>query len=74
MDMIFKAYAKLKDLFIFWKKAEKEKDTSSPEPERDKKVDPSAKTDFNKEMEGAYKKLQDDIFNEQRTIYEKKPG
>ncbi|WP_316273686.1 hypothetical protein [Borreliella garinii] len=72
--MTVKLYEGFKKVLGLSKKPEKEKgekDTSSPESERDKKVDPNAKTDFNKEMEGAYQKLQDDIFNAQRKIYEK---
>lgn len=71
LDMASKAYEKFKNIITFWKKSKKEEDTPSPEPQRDKKVDPNAKTDFNKKMEQDYKKLQDDIFNAQRTIYQK---
>uniref|UniRef100_UPI003BF61C21 tail tape measure protein n=1 Tax=Borreliella afzelii TaxID=29518 RepID=UPI003BF61C21 len=74
IDMTVKLYEGFKKVLGLSKKPEKEKeekDTSSSEPERDKKVDPNAKTDFNKKMEQDYQKLQDDIFNAQRTIYEK---
>ncbi len=74
IDMTVKLYEGFKKVLGLSKKPEKEKeekDTSSPEPQRDKKVDPNAKTDFNKKMEQDYKKLQDDIFNAQRTIYQK---
>ncbi|ACO38635.1 tape measure domain protein (plasmid) [Borreliella burgdorferi 29805] len=71
IDMISKAYTKLKNLVTFWKEAEKEKDTSGSEPERDKKFDPNAKTNLNKKMAEDYQKLQDEIFNRQRDIYNK---
>ncbi|MBB6043662.1 hypothetical protein QIA34_07280 (plasmid) [Borreliella yangtzensis] len=71
IDMVGKAYEKLKNFVTFWKKEEKKEDASSPEPERDKKVDPNAKTDYNKQMEQDYSKLQDDIFVAQRKIYNK---
>lgn len=74
IDMTVKLYEGFKKVLGLSKKPEKEKeekDTSSPEPQRDKKFDPNAKTDFNKKMAEDYQKLQDDIFNAQRTIYEK---
>ncbi|WP_029361994.1 tape measure protein [Borreliella garinii] len=71
LDMASKAYEKFKNIITFWKKSKKEEDTPSPEPKRDKKVDPNAKTDYNKKMEQDYKKLQDDIFLAQRKIYSK---
>ncbi|PRR43261.1 tape measure protein [Borreliella burgdorferi] len=71
IDMISKAYTKLKNLVTFWKKAEKGKDTSGSEPERDKKFDPNAKTNINKKMAEDYQKLQDEIFNRRRDIYNK---
>ncbi|MCD2319914.1 tail tape measure protein, partial [Borreliella burgdorferi] len=61
----------MKNLVTFWKEAEKEKDTSGSEPERDKKFDPNAKTNLNKKMAEDYQKLQDEIFNRQRDIYNK---
>ncbi|WP_234799433.1 tape measure protein [Borreliella afzelii] len=74
VDLTVKAWEGLKKFVGLSKKPEKEKDekeTPSPEPKRDKKVDPNAKTDYNKKMEQDYKKLQDDIFLAQRKIYSK---
>ncbi|WP_419250388.1 tape measure protein [Borreliella afzelii] len=74
IDMTVKLYEGFKKVLGLSKKPEKEKeekDTSSSEPQRDKKFDPNAKTDFNKKMEQDYQKLQDDIFNAQRTIFTK---
>lgn len=71
LDMASKAYEKFKNVITFWKKSKKEEDTPSPEPKRDKKVDPNAKTDYNKQIEQDYKKLQDEIFFAQREIYSK---
>ncbi|WP_233709283.1 tape measure protein [Borreliella bavariensis] len=74
IDMTVKLYEGFKKVLGLSKKPEKEKeekDTSSPEPQRDKKFDPNAKTDFNKKMAEDYQKLQDDIFNAQRTIFTK---
>nr|WP_233709404.1 hypothetical protein [Borreliella bavariensis] len=71
LDMASKAYEKFKNIITFWKKSKKEEDTPSPEPKRDKKVDPNAKTDYNKQIEQDYKKLQDEIFFAQREIYSK---
>lgn len=71
IDMVGKAYEKLKNFVTFWKKEEKKEDAPSPEPERDKKFDPNAKTDYNKQMEQDYSKLQDAIFTAQRKIYNK---
>lgn len=74
VDLTVKAWEGFKKFVGLSKKPEKEKDekdTPSPEPKRDKKFDPNAKTDYNKQMEQDYKKLQDDIFNAQRTIFTK---
>lgn len=74
IDMTVKLYGGFKKVLGLSKNPEKEKegkDTSSPEPQRDKKFDPNAKTDFNKKMAEDYQKLQDDIFNAQRTIFTK---
>lgn len=74
VDLTVKAWEGFKKFVGLSKKPEKEKDekdTPSPEPKRDKKVDPNAKTDYNKQMEQDYKKLQDDIFLAQRKIYNK---
>ncbi|WP_233190037.1 tail tape measure protein, partial [Borreliella burgdorferi] len=68
IDMISKAYTKLKNLVTFWKKAEKEKDTSGSEPERLKKFDPSAITDFNKQIIEDNKNLQEEILLRRREI------
>ncbi|WP_215536359.1 tape measure protein [Borreliella bavariensis] len=74
VDLTVKAWEGFKKFVGLSKKPEKEKDekdTPSPEPKRDKKFDPNAKTDYNKQMEQDYKKLQDDIFLAQRKIYSK---
>ncbi|WP_418885572.1 tape measure protein [Borreliella tanukii] len=74
VDLTVKAWEGFKKFVGLSKKPEKEKDekdTPSPEPKRDKKVDPNAKTDYNKQMEQDYKKLQDEIFFAQREIYSK---
>ncbi|MBB6043489.1 tape measure protein, partial [Borreliella yangtzensis] len=74
VDLTVKAWEGFKKIVGLSKKPEKEKDekdTPSPEPKRDKKFDPNAKTDYNKQMEQDYKKLQDDIFTAQRKIYGK---
>lgn len=62
LDMASKAYEKFKNIITFWKKSKKEEDTPSPEPKRDKKVGPNAKTDYNKKMEQDYKNCKTTFF------------
>ncbi|WP_234927487.1 tail tape measure protein, partial [Borreliella garinii] len=71
INMTSKVFSAFKKVLGFSKEAEKvkdEKDSSSHEPERLKKYDPSAISDFNKKLTEDYQRMQEEIFLKQREV------
>ncbi|WP_210374339.1 tape measure protein [Borreliella garinii] len=73
VSMASKAFSTLSKVFGLSKKDEKEKNAtgSKPEPERLKKFDPAAITDYNKKMTEDYQRIQEEISLKQREIWKK---
>ncbi|MCD2381941.1 tape measure protein [Borreliella americana] len=72
VEMAGKLTEKFKKIFGLSKKSEEEKnakDAASSEPERHKKYDPTAETDFDKNMKEDYQRLQEEIYSEQKRIW-----
>ncbi|WP_434792932.1 tape measure protein (plasmid) [Borreliella burgdorferi] len=73
IEMAGKVYEKFKKFFGLSKKSAKEKDeknAAGSEPERLKKFDPTAETDLNKNVKEDYQRLQEEIYLEQKKIWE----